>query len=47
MHRTGTRQTARTGHRTRRPSLNPHFMDEIAFTLRRDSSGPRSGRFAR
>ena len=33
MKRTGTRQTVRTTHRTRRPSLNPYYMDDIAFTL--------------
>ncbi len=33
MNRTGIRHTVRTTHRTRRPSLNPYFMDDTAFTL--------------
>ncbi len=33
MKPTGTRPTVRTMHRTRRPSLNPYYMDDTAFTL--------------
>ena len=33
MNRTATRQTVRTTHRTRRPSLSPYYMDDTAFTL--------------
>ena len=46
MDRTATRRTARTTHRTRRPSLSPYFMDDTAFTraeiLRDRSSDARS-----
>lgn len=33
MNRTGSRQTIRTTHRTQRSSMNPYYMDDIAFTL--------------
>lgn len=32
MDRTAARRTARTTHRSRRPSLSPYFMDDTAFT---------------
>ena len=33
MHHPTNRQTARTAHRTQKPSLNPYVLDEVAFTL--------------
>lgn len=33
MNRTGIRQTVRTTHRSRRPSLNPYYIDDTALTL--------------
>ena len=47
MNRTASRQTVRTTHRTRRASLNPYYMDDIAFTLAdilRDRAIGRSAR---
>jgi hypothetical protein len=33
MNRTRSRRTAPSGHRTRRASLSPYYMDDTAFTL--------------
>jgi hypothetical protein len=33
MNRTRSRRTAPSGHRTRRPSLSPYYIDDTAFTL--------------
>ncbi len=33
MNRTASRQTRRTEHRTQKPSMNPYYMDDTAFTL--------------
>ena len=33
MNRTASRQKSHTAHRTQRPSMNPYYMDDTAFTL--------------
>ena len=33
MNPTASRQTSRTAYHTQRPSMNPYYMDDTAFTL--------------